>query len=154
MVRARTLRRVGYGGRSRPSTFHVTVPPIMAKPKPSPIPKTPALVRGRLLGIALGVGLTGLGCGGLATGGSGDSGGAPQPLPPQPLPDTDGSDGDDAEFDGIAPQPLPFPDADTGDAESDATIFLPAMDAGEDGPDDAMADHVILVPPPLPPPHP
>jgi hypothetical protein len=108
----------------------------MAKPKPSPVPKSPALVRGRALAVALGVGLGGLACGGIETGGGGGGGGnPPQPLPPQPDGGDDG--GDDAmNLDVISPQPAPVPDA-----ELDAVAFP------DSSIHDAKADTVILVPP-------
>jgi hypothetical protein len=105
----------------------------MAKSKPSPVPTTPALVRGRALAIALGVSLGSLACGGIEVGTG--SGAPPQPLPPVPNGADDGGD-DATNLDAISPQPLPV-----SDAELDAVSFLPDVSV-----EDAKADTVILVP--------
>jgi hypothetical protein len=117
----------------------------MAKPKPSPVPKSPALVRARSLAVVVSVGLGGFACGGTQIG-TEDGGSPPQP---QPLPADDA--GDATDFDTISPQPAPVPDADL-----DGVAFLPAeasTDGESDDAGDAQADVVMFLPP-TPAPHP
>jgi hypothetical protein len=111
----------------------------MPRSKPTPVPKTPALVRGSVLAIAVGVGLGGGACGGLAT-----SSGGPPPQPDGGGDASEGGAGVDA-GDGVDGGAV-------AEGGLDAVAFLPAHDAEAQ---DAKPDTVILVPPHPPPvPHP
>ncbi len=110
----------------------------MTRPKPTQVPKTPALVKRGIAAMAVGFGLSGAACGGELD---------PTPLPPQPLPPdagstTDGSSVADAVSEFPAPVFVPQPPPP-----------LPALDSGSSA--DATPDVFITpLPPPIPPPTP
>ncbi len=115
--------------------------PPMPPRKPTPPPKTPALVRTGVAAFVVGLGLTGAACGDeIVTGDGGD----PLPFPPAPTPagGGDGSASDDV-----------FDDGTTGSdviegGVSPTPIFPPAPPQ----PDSSFEDRPIPLPPP--PPHP
>jgi hypothetical protein len=111
----------------------------MAKIKPTPVPKTPALLRRGVAAFAVGLGLTGTACGDEIT--------TQNSHPPQPLPGPEGGNDEDATLDAVPPVPPPLPIS--NDASMDArgmsdTSPFDARDALEEG-------FPILIPPP---PHP
>jgi len=120
------------------STETQRVEPV-AKIKPTPVPKTPALVRRGVAAFAVGLGLTGSACGDEVT--------TQNSHPPQPLPGAEGGNDGDAMLDAIVP-PVPPPIPISNDASTDAvgrsdTSPFDASDAVDDG-------FPILIPPPPP----
>jgi hypothetical protein len=112
----------------------------MAKRKPTPVPKTPALVRKGAATIAVGFGLTGAACGGLATTGNGGIDAA------------DDGFSSDGESDAVSPQPSPVPlppPVPTPHPPIPPPLPPPLPDGGFD---DALDDVQFL--PPTPAPHP
>src|SRR5580704_8050422 len=95
----------------------------MAKPKPTPVPRTPALVRRGAAALAVGFGLTGTACGGieapiqpLPTDGSSSEGEPPVPQPPVPQPPVP-----------VPPVPPPLPDGSFSDADFDGSPLPPPV---------------------------
>jgi hypothetical protein len=119
--------------------------------KPTPPPKTPALVRRGVVALAVGLGLSGAACGGEVVGDS---------QPPQPTPKGDagakgmggtgGKPFDEAglgAYDGTSPW-----EGSAEDAGDDVEWLTP--DAGTDAPDEADSDEDVRIVPILPPPPP
>jgi hypothetical protein len=123
--------------------------------KPSPPPKTPALVRRGVVALAVGLGLSGAACGEVV----GDDSQPPQPAP-SPKGDAGakgmggigGNSFDEAGFGEEESSPL---DASPGDAVDDVEWLPPLTripDAGMDAPGEADSDQDVRIIPPLPPP--
>jgi hypothetical protein len=115
--------------------------------KPTPPPKTPALVRRGVVALAVSLGLSGAACGGEVVGDT-------PPPQPTPYPKGDagakgmgGTDGESLDEAGFVEESSLW-EGSTGDAGDDVEGLTP--DTGTDALDEADSDQDVRIVPPLP----